>query len=183
MTPEYTIYALWVAWFVSWAVAMVWSSRPVRRDAIGAELFFRFLFYVGMILLFAFPNHYYAQTQLWHFDDALNWILAALAAAGLSFIWWARAGERLEQQRRAGVLAESQRDIEERIARRQRDEQREAEESMARQRRAHSLAEEQRETQEQAALLVQRRAQADAERQRQRIGSPTLTFPLRSPSS
>jgi hypothetical protein len=39
---------------------MFWSSRPAKRDAIGAELFFRFLFYVGMILLFAFPNQYYA---------------------------------------------------------------------------------------------------------------------------
>jgi protein-S-isoprenylcysteine O-methyltransferase Ste14 len=92
MTPEYTIYALWVGWFVSWNVAMFWSSRPEKRDALGAELVFRFLFYVSMILLFAFPpgNRYYAQTQLWHFGDLMNWILAALAAAGLSFIWWAR---------------------------------------------------------------------------------------------
>jgi colicin import membrane protein len=77
------------------------------------------------------------------------------------------AGERLEQQRRAQGLAESQRDIEERIARHQRDEQREAEESMVRQRRARSLADEQREVRVQAELLVQRRAQAEAERQRQ----------------
>jgi hypothetical protein len=40
------------------------------------------------------------------------------------------AGERLEQQRHAQGLADSQRDVEERIARRQRDEQREAEESI-----------------------------------------------------
>jgi hypothetical protein len=74
--------------------------------------------------------------------------------------------EAQEQQRRVQRLAEQQRDIEERIARRQRDEQRETEESMERQRRARSLAEEQHEAQEQTALLVQRRAQAEAERQR-----------------
>jgi protein-S-isoprenylcysteine O-methyltransferase Ste14 len=92
MTPEYTIYALWVAWLVSWIVAMLWSNRTEKRDAIGAELFFRLLFYVSLILLFAFPprHHYYAQTQLWHFGDAMNWILVALTAAGLLFTWWAR---------------------------------------------------------------------------------------------
>jgi protein-S-isoprenylcysteine O-methyltransferase Ste14 len=92
MTPEYTIYALWVAWLVSWTVAMLWSNRTEKRDAIGAELFFRVLFYVSLILLFAFPprHHYYAQTQLWNFGDAMNWILVALTAAGLLFTWWAR---------------------------------------------------------------------------------------------
>ena len=92
MTPQYTIYALWGAWVVSWIVAMLWSNRTEKRDAIGAELFFRVLFYVSLILLFGFPpsHHYYAQTQLWHFGDAMNWILVALTAAGLLFTWWAR---------------------------------------------------------------------------------------------
>jgi protein-S-isoprenylcysteine O-methyltransferase Ste14 len=92
MTPEYTIYALWGAWVVSWIVAMLWSNRTEKRDAIGAELFFRVLFYVSLILLFAFPlrHPYYAQTQLWHFGDATNWILVGLTAAGVLFTWWAR---------------------------------------------------------------------------------------------
>ncbi len=92
MTPEYMIYALWGAWLVSWTVARLWSSRTEKRDAIGAELVFRVLFYVSLILLFAFPpsRHYYAQTQLWRFGDAMNWILVALTAAGLLFTWWAR---------------------------------------------------------------------------------------------
>jgi protein-S-isoprenylcysteine O-methyltransferase Ste14 len=91
-TPEYTIYALWGAWLVSWTLAMLWSNRTEKRDSIGAELFFRVLFYVGLILLFAFPpsHHYYAQMQLWHFGDAMNWMLVALTAAGLLFTWWAR---------------------------------------------------------------------------------------------
>jgi len=92
MTPEYTVYALWGAWVVSWIVAMLWSNRTEKRDGIGAELFFRVLFYVSVILLFASPlrPHYYAQTQLWHFGDAMNWILAGLTAAGVLFTWWAR---------------------------------------------------------------------------------------------
>jgi protein-S-isoprenylcysteine O-methyltransferase Ste14 len=92
MTPEYTICALWGTWSVSWILAMLWSNRTEKRDSIRAELFFRVLFYVSVILLFAFPprSHYYAQIQLWHFGDSMTWILVALTAAGLFFTWWAR---------------------------------------------------------------------------------------------
>jgi len=92
MTPEYTTYALWGAWLVSWTVARLWSNRTEKRVGIGAELFFRALIGVGGMLLFAFPpnHHYYAQMQLWYLGDALNWILVALTAAGLLFTWWAR---------------------------------------------------------------------------------------------
>jgi protein-S-isoprenylcysteine O-methyltransferase Ste14 len=72
-------------WLVSWAVAMLWSNRTEKRDARGAELLFRVLFYLGLILLFAFPpgHRYYAH--------AMSWILAAVTAAGLLFTWWARS--------------------------------------------------------------------------------------------
>lgn len=91
-TPQHTIYALWVAWVVSWTVARLWSNRTEKRDGIGAELFFRVLLFVGAILLFAFPpgHQYYAQTQLWYLGDALKWMLVAVTAAGLLFTWWAR---------------------------------------------------------------------------------------------
>jgi protein-S-isoprenylcysteine O-methyltransferase Ste14 len=77
---------------VSWTVAALWSNRTEKRAGIGAELFFRVLFYIGAILLFAFPlsRHYYAQVQLWRFGEALNWILVALTTAGFLFAWWAR---------------------------------------------------------------------------------------------
>ena len=93
MMPEHTIYALWAAWIVSWTLARPWSSRTEKRDGIGAELFFRVFLYAGAILLFAFPppsDHHFAQIQLWHFGDPLNWLLAAITAAGLLFTWWAR---------------------------------------------------------------------------------------------
>jgi protein-S-isoprenylcysteine O-methyltransferase Ste14 len=92
MIPEYTLYALWGLWVVSWIVAMVWSNRTEKRDRIGAELFFRVLVGVGWILLFGLPlsRHYYGQFQLWYLGEALNWILVALAAAGFLLTWWAR---------------------------------------------------------------------------------------------
>jgi protein-S-isoprenylcysteine O-methyltransferase Ste14 len=93
MTPQNTIYALWAAWIVSWTLAMPWSSRTEKRASIPAELFFRVALYSGAILLFAFPppsDPHYAQVQLWHLADPMNWILAAITAVGLSFTWWAR---------------------------------------------------------------------------------------------
>jgi protein-S-isoprenylcysteine O-methyltransferase Ste14 len=92
MTPEHTTYALWAAWIVSWTLAMAWSSRTEKRASVSAELLFRVVLYFGAIVLFAFPSsdHHYAQVQLWHFGDPLNWILTAITAAGLSFTWWAR---------------------------------------------------------------------------------------------
>ena len=91
-TPEHTIYALWAAWIVSWTLAMPWSNRTEKRDGVAAELLFRVLLYSGAILLFAVPSSHrdFGQTQLWHFADPLNWILAAPTAAGLVFTWWAR---------------------------------------------------------------------------------------------
>ena len=91
MKPEHTIYALWGVWLASWTVARFWSNRTEKRAGIGAELLFRALLGVGVILLFAFPlSLHYPQAQLWRLGDALNWILVALAVAGLLFTWWAR---------------------------------------------------------------------------------------------
>jgi protein-S-isoprenylcysteine O-methyltransferase Ste14 len=63
---------------------MFWSNRTEKRDSLWAELFFRVLFYLSLILLFAFPP------KLLHFGNAMNWILVSLTAAGLLFAWWAR---------------------------------------------------------------------------------------------
>ena len=91
MTSTNIISGLWLAWLISWTVAMIWSDRTDKRDAVGAELFFRVLFYVGLILLFAFPvRTEYAQMQLWRFEYVTNAVLVAAAAAGLLFTWWAR---------------------------------------------------------------------------------------------
>jgi protein-S-isoprenylcysteine O-methyltransferase Ste14 len=92
VTAELSIIVLWAVWVVTWSVAALWSGRTAKRDSIGAEVCFRVLFYVSVVLLLAFPSsgHYYAQVKLWHLGEPLNWIMAALTAAGLLFAWWAR---------------------------------------------------------------------------------------------
>jgi len=92
MTSTNIINGFWLAWLISWTVAMIWSDRTDKRDAVGAELFFRVFFYVGLILLFAFPagTENYAQMQLWRFEYVTNSVLVTAVAAGLLFTWWAR---------------------------------------------------------------------------------------------
>ena len=92
MTPANAIYALWFAWLVSWTIAMLWSDRTEKRDALPAEFLFRVLFYAGLILLLAYPStsSTHARTQLWSLRDPIKWVLVAPVAAGLLFAWWAR---------------------------------------------------------------------------------------------
>jgi protein-S-isoprenylcysteine O-methyltransferase Ste14 len=92
MTPEHSIYAIWILWLVSWTVARIWSSRADKRDSLWAELRFRVLFYLSLVLLFAFPpgSPYYAESLLWQPGEALNWILVAVTAAAILVTWWAR---------------------------------------------------------------------------------------------
>lgn len=92
MTPEHATYALWIAWLVSWIIAMLWSNRTEKRGGVGAELVFRALLWVSVVLLFALPSssNHFAQVRLWSLGDVLSWTFAALTAAGLLFTWWAR---------------------------------------------------------------------------------------------
>ena len=90
MTPQQTVYALWMAWLVSWTVARLWSNRTEKRDTIRAELLFRVFLYAGLILLFVPRSGRFAQTERWRFDDAVGWLVVVVTAAGLLFTWWAR---------------------------------------------------------------------------------------------
>ncbi len=92
MPALHTIYALWIAWLLSWTMARFWSSRTDKRDGLWAELLFRVPFYLSLVLLFAFPpgSPYYAESLLWQAGDALGWIMAAVTAAGILITWWAR---------------------------------------------------------------------------------------------
>ena len=92
MTPESTIIALWITWLVSWGVAAFWSNRTEKTGGTIAEIGFRILMWAGAILLLVpFSDRLdYARVPFWHLNAALKWILAALTAIGLLFVWWAR---------------------------------------------------------------------------------------------
>jgi protein-S-isoprenylcysteine O-methyltransferase Ste14 len=92
MTPELTIGALWITWLVSWGIAAFWSGRTEKTGGATAEVGSRVLMWAGGILLLVplSDRLHRAHVPLWHLNSALKWILAALTAIGLLFVWWAR---------------------------------------------------------------------------------------------
>ncbi len=105
-SPIGALYAVWVAWAVSWELAAVWSSRAQATLGFGIKSFFRVLTTAGFFLLLATPpwawrlagrKGIYAwpllktwTTPLWSTPETLGWVLVGVAAAGFLFCWWAR---------------------------------------------------------------------------------------------
>lgn len=92
MTPMSAIYVLWGAWVISWLLASVWSAPTERRPGRPVtERAVRFLTAAGtVLLLFPLAWQRFAGERLWHVDETPGWLLAAGAAAGFVFAWWAR---------------------------------------------------------------------------------------------
>jgi hypothetical protein len=105
LTPLAAIYALWVSFSLSWALAALWSSGAQGRAGLGAQLSYIVLNGTGAILLFlAGPlpvRHHLGRlrrltaaipgaTPLWSLPPLAGWALVALAIAGFAFAWWAR---------------------------------------------------------------------------------------------
>jgi protein-S-isoprenylcysteine O-methyltransferase Ste14 len=96
VTPRAAIAALWVAWLVSWGLAAVWSRRTQARPPLVEILLYILPTIAGGMLLFVDANdalHGRAsglEARLWRLQPWAAWLLAALAAAGFAFTWWAR---------------------------------------------------------------------------------------------
>jgi len=83
--------AVWLLWWASWLAAAAWSDRTVKQPARHRQIVYRLLAVVGMVLLFGLYEHpLRVELVLWRAPDTLAWAMAALAAAGLLFTWWAR---------------------------------------------------------------------------------------------
>jgi protein-S-isoprenylcysteine O-methyltransferase Ste14 len=91
VTPEITIRIIWLAWWVSWLVAAVWSDRAVTRPATRHQILYRVLAGLGAMLLFGMYRHD-LQTEiiLWRTPIVIAWAMAVVVFVGLLFTWWAR---------------------------------------------------------------------------------------------
>jgi protein-S-isoprenylcysteine O-methyltransferase Ste14 len=65
-------------------VAVFWTNRTVKRAAVREEVLSRILIPAGAILLFG------GFRRKDGVSGAAGWTMAALAAAGFAFTWWAR---------------------------------------------------------------------------------------------
>lgn len=90
MHPAAAIAALWQIWVVSWLAAAFWSDPVEKRAGLQAELRYRALWMVGVILLFVPAHGYVGRLRLWTPNLTEAWVCVALIATGLVFSWWAR---------------------------------------------------------------------------------------------
>ncbi|MFI4980033.1 MAG: methyltransferase family protein [Nevskiales bacterium] len=90
MHPGIAIFSLWVLWGSSWMAAAWWSNTTEKRPGLGAEVGYRIVQMLG-IVLFLIPAHgYEGVLRLWHIGWTGAWICVVLAALGFAFCWWAR---------------------------------------------------------------------------------------------
>jgi protein-S-isoprenylcysteine O-methyltransferase Ste14 len=92
VTPLHAIYVMWAVWFASWMSASAWSAPTEKRfDAPVPVIVFRFVTFAGAVLLFGpFLPQRFPFAPLWRVGGAVGWLLAAVAAVGFLFAWWAR---------------------------------------------------------------------------------------------
>jgi protein-S-isoprenylcysteine O-methyltransferase Ste14 len=79
---------LWVAWFVSWHVAMLWRDKPTAQAPRSQYRLFFVMIALGLVLMYGVVPR--GQPVLWEVTPALGWSMVALTAAGIAFAWWAR---------------------------------------------------------------------------------------------
>ncbi len=89
--PRVVAYALWGTWLVTWQIAAVWSSRTVKRPALGRQLPDRLITVLGALLLFVRSRgDGFLEVPRWKVASPFGWGLTIVVALGLGFAWWAR---------------------------------------------------------------------------------------------
>ena len=79
---------MWLAWFVSWHVAMLWRDKPTVQAPRNQYRLYFVMIASGLVLMYAVvPRN---QPVLWAVTPVLGWAMVALTAAGIAFAWWAR---------------------------------------------------------------------------------------------
>jgi protein-S-isoprenylcysteine O-methyltransferase Ste14 len=88
---EKAVQFVWLAWWLSWMAAALWSDRAVQRPPRRQQIVYRLLAAAGAVLLLgAYRHELQAEIILWHTPDPVAWLLVAVATAGFVFTWWAR---------------------------------------------------------------------------------------------
>ena len=91
MRPDLVVAAAWLAWWLSWLAAALWSDRAASRPPLRRELAYRAFAIAGVLLLFGPYRHdVRSELILWRTPPAVAWAMVAVAGAGFAFTWWAR---------------------------------------------------------------------------------------------
>jgi protein-S-isoprenylcysteine O-methyltransferase Ste14 len=81
--------ALWLAWLVSWHIAMLWRDKPTAKAPRRSYRAYFAIVALGFFLVFNYLPRL-TQPVLWHVGPVLGWAMIGLTAAGIAFAWWAR---------------------------------------------------------------------------------------------
>jgi len=90
MTPQDATEYIWLAWLISWFAAAVWSGRTVKRPALRNQLWYRLVTITGALLMFGTFGIRRYDIAFWRLDGGIGWLFAAITAASVLFMWWAR---------------------------------------------------------------------------------------------
>src|SRR6266850_1762666 len=90
MTPQDATEYIWLAWLMSWFAAAVFSARTVRRPSLGRQMWYRLTTASGALLIFGTFGIRRYDIRFWQLNGGLGWLFAAMTAAGVLFMWWAR---------------------------------------------------------------------------------------------
>jgi protein-S-isoprenylcysteine O-methyltransferase Ste14 len=88
--PTKALSFLWIIWVISWWAAALWSDRDAKRASSISQAPNQIMVISGALLLFGFARLRYHDVLLTPIGEGAAWCMVALAAAGLSFAWWAR---------------------------------------------------------------------------------------------
>lgn len=89
MSPLTIMKWIWLAWSISWTIAALWSKSTEARPKVNAEILYRVVTGVGLVLLFNL-GYMLPSRQLWHTPPAVGWGLVGVTTLGFLFCWWAR---------------------------------------------------------------------------------------------
>ena len=81
---------VWVAWWILWMAAAVWSDRAVKAPARRYHVLYRLLPATGVLLLFGAVSLQSGELPLWRAPGVIAWTMVAVAIGGFLVTCWAR---------------------------------------------------------------------------------------------
>src|SRR5258706_11274101 len=90
MTPQDGTEYIWLTWLITWFAASVWSGRTVERPSLRHQFWYRLTTICGALLMFGWFRIRRYDVFFWQLNGSVGWLLVAMTAAGVLFMWWAR---------------------------------------------------------------------------------------------
>lgn len=90
MRPGLAVSVLWIGWIISWVLAAGWQKTTVKRVAVGAEIRYRLILIIGVLLLSISARRYAGPLRLYRVNWDQAWTCVGFLLLGLAFAWWAR---------------------------------------------------------------------------------------------